>query len=116
MTFCSLAIASCVSLAPGAARVRFIRTSLSYVVSLRICCDYAEFESGWPHHLFLSFLAGNCRSGEKLIEAHVAYVLRSLLLALQYLHSQGIVHRDVKVRFPIVFAVSCLLLFLPSVR
>ena len=36
------------------------------------------------------------QSSEKLRERHIAFILRCTLLALHYLHGQGLVHRDLK--------------------
>lgn len=40
------------------------------------------------------------RAREKPREQDIAYILENLLLALDWLHSHGIVHRDVKVFIP----------------
>eukprot|EP00808_Paulinella_micropora_P011074 g81232.t1 len=53
-------------------------------------------------YLLLEFCDGGSlddllkRAKEPLKEVHIAFILRSVLEALQYLHSQGVIHRDIK--------------------
>jgi serine/threonine protein kinase len=49
-------------------------------------------------------------------EEYIAIIIRELLRGLDYLHTEGKLHRDIKGKTVVPFRFSCLTLFLPQLQ
>lgn len=61
---------------------------------------YESFLKGWQLWIVMEYLAGgsclDLLKAGKFDESQIAIVCRELLLGLDYLHSRGTIHRDIK--------------------